>query len=207
MASARCKPSWLGRRGGLWTNPTPSLAPRLIFEDSLSCLNFNPRDREPSSQRASMQLLPGARAPNKMHTSTCARPAAENHSPLCIGQGRSWRLRLRSARGSRSDQATGCGMQGKRPPSMYVSRQSPKHSCPLRLTVWLKRCLDQPCACWTSLAIRTEVPAYRPHTRHQIQVCNYSRRTRRLGVTAITFFCDNEHCCFRLWPNRLAKSD
>jgi hypothetical protein len=151
--------------------PCQRLAPRLIFEDSSSSLNSNSTGREPCSQRALMQLLPGARAPNKIHTSISRSPPSPEPLDSLYRAGTQQEIEApRSARGSRSDQAAEGGMQRKRPPSIYVSRRSPKHSCLVRLTVWLKRRLDQPCACYTSLAIRPEVPAYRPHTQHQIQV-------------------------------------
>jgi len=45
-------------QGGYGRTPRESWRPRLIFEDSPSCVNFNSRDREPCSECALMQLVP-----------------------------------------------------------------------------------------------------------------------------------------------------
>lgn len=45
-------------QGGYGRSPRESWRPRLIFEDSPSCLNFNSREKEPCSNCALMKLVP-----------------------------------------------------------------------------------------------------------------------------------------------------
>jgi len=45
-------------QGGYGCRPGESWRPRLIFEDSPTCMNFNSKDREPCSQCLLMQFVP-----------------------------------------------------------------------------------------------------------------------------------------------------
>ena len=45
-------------QGGYGRLPRESWKPRLVFEDSPTCMNFNSKDREPCSECLLMQLVP-----------------------------------------------------------------------------------------------------------------------------------------------------
>jgi hypothetical protein len=87
-------------QGGYGRLPRESWRPRLVFEDSPTCMNFNSKDREPCDECLLMQLVPENARKEQTPCIHIPLARAVKRSSLCIAPERKRRSRKHWAPGS-----------------------------------------------------------------------------------------------------------